>query len=251
MTKEDPCDNPNNMTTQTVNEMYIKKTLALAAVVLAVALNSADARAALVISFVDATVAPGGSGHVDVLVSSDGTDTFQNYFLDFVVGGPTHSAEPINFVASMSPAPQLLATDPGYIFLGDSAEVAFPFGVDTLVTNPATPFANDLINVADETFSGDDRKIASTDSNPLYLLARLNFEAPVNATIGSTYSVSLDEFTSVFVDSDELPIFDFTSSPGTITIGAAAVPEPSGVALLAIGSLTWLARRRRRRLHSR
>lgn len=234
--------------------LNFKQHLALAILIVATTIRtSSDSRADLIIAIPHVTVAPGASGFLDVLVSSDGTDSFQKYSLDFLVGGAPHAAAPINFVESspfpvVTPAPQLSATGPDYIFRGNSLEedpVLGLFGIDFVNDPPGGPTADDLIVVADETFDLLDRTIILADGN--FLLARLNFVAPLSATPGNVYDVSLDELNSVFADIDFAPTSIFSSNVGSITISAAAVPEPSSFAVLGCGVGCLLIHRRKKR----
>ena len=193
----------------------------------------------IIVTIPNVSVASGGSGFLDVLVSGSAMDGFQYFTLDFRVAGVAQAADPINFVRSVTPAPQLAATAPDYIFLGDSLEEDLMLGIDFV----GPPTADDLITVSDESFSGDDKTL-----NDTFLLARLNFVAPLSATPRNVYDVFLDF--GIFEDtSSAFPAF--SSNVGSITINAAAVPEPSSIALLAIGSVAWFCRRRRGRIESR
>jgi hypothetical protein len=203
------------------------------------------ATAALVVSIQHVSVAPGGSGSLDVLISSDSVvgDSFQNYFLDFTISGAAQAADPINFVPSILPAPQLFATSPDYIFLGNSAEAAAPIGLDSVSDQPGSPVANDLITVVDLTDSGSDRTITLADGD--FLLARLNFLAPLSATPGSVYNINL-EVTSFFEDiSFNQP--SFNSNIGSITVSAVAVPEPSSLGVILIAGVLVGIRKHRQR----
>lgn len=230
--------------------MYIKQCLnVVTAIVAATSMNGSSSRADLIITIPDVVVSPGGSGFLDVIVSSNGTDSFQNYFLDFSVNGPAQAASPINFVESAIPpisAPQVFESN--YIFFDDSAEAVSPIGIDFASESSLFPGTNDLINVMDETDSFADRTIALADGE--FLLARLNFVAPLNATPGNVYDVSLDfdpmdltEFLDEFGD----PVVFTPPSSGSITISAAAVPEPSTFAVMGCGLGCFLIHRRRKR----
>ena len=205
--------------------------------------------AALIISIPHVSVTPGGSGYLDVLVHSSTTDEFQNYFLQFSISGPSHPAEPLNFQPSALAAPQLFATNPDYVFLGDSAEASAPIGLD-YVSNPAgNPNADDVINVVDLTASGWDREINAADGP--FLLARLNFIAPLNATPGNIYDINMDVLESFFYFADinlsPQAIDPVNVNIGTIAIAPVAVPEPSTFAILATAGAGVVVRKLRRR----
>ena len=224
--------------------MNSTKLLTLATWMVAVLLlNCRVAHAGFDFTIPNVTVAPGESGVLDVLVSSNGMDSFQYYSLDFIVSGTAKDADPINFVESGLSAPQLTATNPDYIFLDDSVESIDPLlEVDFVDNQDGLVGPNDFINVSDATFSESDRAISSADGD--FLLARLNFVAPLSATPGNEYLVSLDF--GEFLNADGVPQ-PFASNDGIITISTTAVPEPSTLSMLTVGSLAWWGRRRRRR----
>ncbi len=232
----------------------LKNLHSLIAVIIAMVMAvhaSNSVTAGLMVSIPHVTIAPGGSGSLDVLISSDavGGDVFQNYFLDFTISGVAQAADPINFVASIITAPQLSAMAPDYIFLGDSAEFNAPIGIDSVSDQPGSPIANDLITVVDLTNSGLNRTIL-LGQGP-FLLARLNFLAPLTATPGNVYDINLEN-TSFFEDTG-LNQSAYASNIGSITISAAAVPEPGTIGAMAIAGLVagWRKFRQRKNLNSK
>ena len=216
-----------------------------------VVLQTSPTNAALIISIPHVSVTAGSAGHLDVLIhSNDGMGTFQNYYLQFTISGVAQTADPINFVASVLPAPQLFASapDPDYIFLGDSAEAATPIGLDSVSDQPGSPVADDLITVIDLTESGSDRPLMGLDN---YLLARLNFIAPLGATPGNIYDIKLDGLTSYFEDTNsariDVGLGTLSSNVGSITISPAAVPEPSTFFIMAMVGAGLVGRKLRHR----
>jgi hypothetical protein len=217
-------------------------------------ITSSSTRADLLLSIQDLTVVAGEASSVDVLVSSDSSDIFQNYFLDFTVDQPGF------FVESAIPAPQLTATEPDYIFLNDS----FIYENDSDPANNPTggpdlrlgiDSANDsgglsILTVCDQTFSFDDRAISTSDGS--FLLARLNFIAPT----AGTFEIELDTFTSGFFSTDdfgdefESAFIDEANSDLSFTVTAtmSAVPEPSSFGVLLMGIAAIATRRTRRRM---
>ena len=235
-----------------------KNLMILAAFVATISvLDSTSARAGFVVSISDVVVQPGGTGFLDVMIQSDSDtgDSLQSYFLDFFIEAEgAQLVAPINFVESDMPAPQLFESivdgaDKDYVFLDDSFEAEDPFGIDFVGNQDGlTTGPDDLITVSDETFSLLDRTIKDGDGD--FLLARLNFEVPVTAALGSVYQVSLDEFFSEFVNADgDLVDFEFTK--GSITIAPMfVIPEPASMGQMAFGSLLWLWGRRRKRVQA-
>jgi len=225
----------------------IRRVIAIFIATVMAILATSSTHAGVIVSISHVSVAPGGSGYLDVLIHSSGTDTFQNYFLQFTISGSAQAADPINFVASVLPAPQLFATSPDYIFLGDSAEATAPIGLDSVSDQPGSPIADDLITVVDLTDSGFDRTILFADGN--FLLARLNFIAPLSATPGNVYDINLDLSTSYFEDMmlNQQTIDPLNVNIGSITISSAVVPEPSTFALMAMVGAGVVGRKLRRR----
>ena len=228
------------------------KTLAVLALVVAAAANLSNAAADLIIEIPDITVGAGATSYLDVLVRSDSltSDSFQNYFLDFTLTR-SGAATAMNFLESAIPAPQLTATGPDYVLLGESLGEDVQIGIDFVAPLAGPPAADSLITVMDETFSTFERTITSADG--AFLLARLNFMAPIGALPGDEYLVELDTTTSVFSDFFLVESATYTPPPGdaaisgTITISAATVPEPSSFAALLTASMCAFAIRRRRR----
>ncbi|WP_145352782.1 hypothetical protein [Roseimaritima multifibrata] len=203
-------------------------------------LDTSESQAGLLITISDAEVAPGESGYVDVLVSSNADalnpDSFDSFLLFFSVNVVDHPVAPINFLESIGTAPQLSATSPDYIFLGHSG-----LFFETISDSPGPPVANDFIDVIDATDDFSVSSISSGDSP--FLLARLNFVSDPMATVGNFYEVSLDD---AFFDGGNLPDFA-VNSDARIYMVAAAVPEPSSLLIFTIAALAWTGHTRMRR----
>jgi hypothetical protein len=236
-----------------------KNLMILAAFVATISvLDSTNARAGFVVTIPHVVVQPGGTGFLDVMIRSDSGDgdSLQSYFLDFFIEADgVQLVAPINFVESDMQAPQLFESivdgaDRDYVFLDDSLKAEDPVGSIDFVGNQdgLTTGPNDLITVSDETESLLDRTINDGDGE--FLLARLNFEVPITAALGSVYQVSLDELFSEFVNADE-DLVDFEFTKGSITIAPMfVIPEPSSIGQMAFGSFLWLWGRRRKRFQA-
>lgn len=191
-------------------------------------------RADFVVTIQDAQIEPGSSGFVDVLIGSDAPLgdplNFFNFEFRISTAGVTH-------LEFMSPQPDPQLTDPGYVFFGDS-----------LAQNASLPVGNVFTVVTpNDTFIGGDTKDSPGDvlvtNNKL--LARLEVTA---ATVlppitGNTFSIQLVPSDNTFFADSDFNFIAFSSSPGTVTIGSTAIPEPGSFVLVALaGVLTAIAR---------
>jgi hypothetical protein len=213
------------------------------------------ARADLVVSIGSTSIAQGGTGSVDVLLSSTASsaspDLVNNLGFKLQITGPNE----LQFSSSQSFS---YLTNSQYVFFGDSTAQTsgIPGGVVM-----QTVYPNDTFSGSDSTSSANPVSLSS--SNTPVLLARLSLDAGIT-NAGDAYTISLvppsgngsmagnaSTFFDVFDFSTggETSAVPFTSTPGSVAI-TAPVPEPgslvyglSGLVLLA-GSVG--ANRRRR-----
>ena len=206
------------------------------------AIFSGPASAALIIRYGGNSITQGGTGILDVLISSDaagGTpdllDSFSGHFQIAPVGGAVSNG--VQF-ATVQAESQL--GNPAYVFSGDSLGEGggIPLGsVLTLVNN------NDTYIAGDGTVSGSGMPLSI--SSGTFLLFRLNLDATL-ANLGDQFTVSLinDGFTAF-----QNPVFANlsldTSSFDANTM--TAVPEPSSGIMLLLAALGVGIYRLRRR----
>lgn len=200
--------------------------------ILVVLACSAGCRGDLIIEVQDAQIPYGGSGYVDVLISSDSSDPLFAFSarMNITPGGSANGDlqfDAVPFDASTVTSPF------SYVFLGDSAgySVARPLPYEA--------------NVSDLTASSSDVTVGGTKR----LLARLavTHVGGTSAAVGETFSIVFDDTASVFLDSSSSRSLSSSGQDwtGTITI---VTPEPStGVVLLCAGAGVVLWRRRKRR----
>ena len=235
------------------NNIYIliwhrdmQRRLIITSFLIASIFTAASARGDLVIDVLDATIPAGGSGFVDVVIASTGSDDIAGYDYEFVLTPDTAVPGTLTSFTAPQPDPQL--ADPAYLFFGDSANVALGFGVGTVSTTTTTA---DTFTGSDATDSFADVAVTSTP----FLLASLEVEhvLPVGVdpatTVGDTFTLSLAGAT--FVDSF-FGTHTVTGLPGTVTLSAsmAAIPEPGTILFCSVALSAWGAtslRRRRRR----
>ncbi|MGO8900075.1 MAG: hypothetical protein ACLQU5_17235 [Isosphaeraceae bacterium] len=206
------------------------------------------ARADLVISLGSASVAQGGTGTVDVYVtstaSSQAPDLINNYGFQLQITNSgtdnTQLAFSVNqdfgYVSNTS-------LHPAYLFLGDSSAAQPP---PSSIGSPGqTVYPNDTFTGADSTFSGNPVSLSSGNT---YLLASLTITTLTGASpvVGDAFTIGLvptsgtgslfanpntyfDNFN--FGTGNEISATPFTSTSGTVNIVAAAVPvpEPSSI----------------------
>ncbi|MCX7399768.1 MAG: PEP-CTERM sorting domain-containing protein [Planctomycetales bacterium] len=202
----------------------------------------------------NASIAAGGTGFVDVWISSTGTDSLSSAAYEFkITGSATNGA--LEFSSSQLASEQ---GEPDYVFSPHIDPLNFFAARDTV--DPTRLLGGDSIASPGPT--------AITLGTTKQLLARLelvhNSGSPLNA-IGDQFTISLIN-TNPLTPSDPLydPLADsslflddnFTalsiaplsfSGSGTISITSAAVPEPGTFAALGLAAFAGGVRHLRRR----
>lgn len=193
------------------------------------------ARAAFVISIGSTSIPRGGTGSLDVMLSStaiaSSPDQLNNLAFTLQITGPNE----LQFSPTQSSS---YLNSSQYIFFGDSTDqnTSSPGG-----TVKTTTYANDTFVGTDSTFSGN--PVSLTAASSPVLLASLSFNAAIT-NVGDKYTISLSPPTgngsmsssaSTFFDvinfstGAETSAVPFTGTPGTVTITAATVPEPASI----------------------
>jgi hypothetical protein len=201
------------------------------------------ARAGFVISIGNTSVPHGGTGSVDVLLSSTASaaspDQLNNLAFQLQITGPNE----LQFSPTQSFS---YLNSSQYVFSGDSTdqETSSPGGSVTTTT-----YANDTFAGSDSTFSNNPVSLSAASGS--LLLARLSLDTAIT-NVGDSYTISLippsgngsmSSSTSTFFDvfdfstGAETSAIPFTSTPGTVTISALTVPEPGSI----VSGLTGLA----------
>jgi hypothetical protein len=202
--------------------------LLAALIVVAAALGTgASCRAELVIVAPNVSVAPGSSGEFDVLITSTGGS--------FNVASDTVELS-LTGLSGVSFTGVSIATVTPYIYGANSATTegsAFTFS-----TFPGTQF-----ETFDFLFPSGAATIGSGES---FGLVNVQYSVAADAVLGATGALSLGPDTSLADASGNTVAF--TASNGSITV--SAIPEPSSVALLAIGCGAVAARSARKRRNS-
>ena len=202
---------------------------AFAFAIILLGLTATPARADLAISLSNTTVAPGGTGTMDITVTSNSSDTLSAFGLELLI---TPVGTPTSLLQFTSSQPDF-SGNPNYVFVGESA-----LGPAFWSTPPAYP--NDTIFGGDINSSG--QGYVTITGTPL--LATVQFQAPPGATPGDMFQISLGNdrnFTYFQYDQNPLDLLKYTSTPGTVTIGTSvAVPEPSTLPIVVLCGLSGL-----------
>lgn len=220
-------------------------------------LAATQASGAIIISVGNATLNAGGTGSVDVFISGATDDTLGRFGYEFNISGATPANGDLQFKPSFfigSPLNPLTQTNSeqglgNYVFAGDTDPINFSASLGSGGTDPLTLVGGDSLAIATDVL------IDGTRPFPI-LLARLELQH-VGPFLGPSqqFTIALNTASlSTLFDRDWDPgtpnnydnLLQISATPGTITVNsAAAVPEPSSVALLAIGSIAAVLRRRR------
>jgi hypothetical protein len=223
-------------------------------------------RAGLIISIESASVAQGGTGTVDVLVTStasSGTpDLINNYGFQLQITNNGTDNTQLAFSANQDFGYISNASrNPAYLFLGDSSAAQPP---PSSIGSPGqTVYPSDTFTGADSTFSGNP---VSLSSGTTYLLASLTVTTLTGAApvVGDAFTISLvptsgtgsmSPNTNTFFDNfdfnngSEISATPFTSTSGTVSIVSSAVPEPTSIISGLTALLVLAGYRGVRRLH--
>lgn len=216
-------------------------------------LAATQASGAIMISVGNASLNAGGTGSVDVFISGDPGDTLGSFGYEFNITGAVPANGDLQFKPSYfngSPLDPLTQTNSeqglgNYVFAGDTHPDNFSANLGSGGTDPLTLVGGDAL------LAGNDVSINGT-----FLLARLELQH-VGPFLGPSqqFTISLNTAsTSTELDRDfdagtlnSYTGAEISATSGTITVNsAAAVPEPSSVALFAIGTIAAVLRKKRR-----
>jgi hypothetical protein len=216
------------------------------------------ARASFIIEIGSTSILKGGTGTIDVSIvstaSSATPDLLNNYAFELLISGP-HDLQFSN------PPSTAYAANSKYVFFGDTA------GVSASVSSKNA--TNDTLDTSDSTATGNPVSLSS--ANTPVLLATISLSAPTNSVnVGDSYTISLvppsgngsiagnpptffDFFN--FDTGGENSAVPFTSTPGTVRITQASVPEPASiisglVGLAFLSGLHGMRRLRRSKDHA-
>jgi hypothetical protein len=194
----------------------------------------------VIVEVQDVTLAAGGSGFVDVLISSDAADAVESFFLSLVITDPNSHAVNGALEFDIEANQPNISTDASYVLFGDS----FSYTVDRdYDVDPLT------LSVDDFSVSGTGTVLSATKK----LLARVAIThtligAASNAW-GNSFTIGDDSLTAFYDDlGNPLTISGSSTLSGTVYI---ATPEPSSLLLLGAGAMGFVYRIRQRRLSQR
>jgi hypothetical protein len=197
---------------------------------------AANARADLIVTGGNATVAPNSTVSFPFYITSDGpTDNLQSFQLQLQITTLTGTSF-LQFTSAQAD-PYANTT---YVFYGNSfgQDFALPFYGDPYTTN--TP--NDSIVGGDST--NDDTNVTITSSTE-YFLGLVQVQSANGATPGDSFQIALvpsagSVSSSTYFQDADGDYNPFTSTPGVVTV--VPVPEPSPFAFASLGLLAIGAR---------
>ena len=191
---------------------------------------------------VDSTsITVGGSGTVDVWVYSNGGDVNVSGFdFDFFIDSGVMNVGSLVFSAD-----QVLneVANPDYIFFGEGDPLAVP-------GDPAIEIQGGDLNLGADGFAilgADPRLLVQLDVKHV-----LPGGTDLSLALGDSFTINPNfagGFFGFYDNADPanlIPIDETLSFGGTITMSAAAVPEPGTFAALVLGAAAWAGVRHRR-----
>lgn len=210
--------------------------LSVAACCMLMSIASGD----IIISIESKTITAGSANeYVDVFIEGDPGDTLGQFGYQFDITGANASSGDLQFQAVQSLSEQGIATPFPYVFF----DFPDPVAINSQPLNDTTLTGGDVVGLPANSVSIDGK----------FLLARLELQHVGPFNPGSyDFNISLNTTSlSTFFDRDVFSNFytsgQISATSGTITVNAAAVPEPSSMALLAVSGLAAVVRHRRRK----
>ena len=203
---------------------------------------AAPAQADLVIDIAETTVPSGDPGTLNIYLQSttgSSADAIDDYSLALTITGPNQ----LNFIAGGSTS---YLGDANYLFSGDS------YDANNLSTSPpysipmGYPSPGPTVVIGD--YSNDFNPVIPSMSPDRTLLASLPiFAEATNPKEVYTVQVANASFSNLVSTDPNYTSPNFTISGGTITVVAAAVPEPASIvcgmtALVLLASFSQLDR---------
>ncbi len=200
----------------------------------------------LVISVQDTSVVQGGTGTVDVFLTSTASsqtpDLMNNYAFQLQITNNGSDNTQLAFAANQNFGYiSNTGLNPPYVFLGDSFDAQSP--VSPVGSVGQTAYPNDTFTGADSTFSGNPVSLSSDNT---YLLTSVTVTSATGAPamLGDSFTISLQPIAGTgsllanpntyfdnfnFDTGTELSATEFTSMSGTVNIVGSAVPEPASI----------------------
>lgn len=213
----------------------------------AICLAQTQARGDLVITVGNATLTSGGTGFVDVMITGGLSDRLGRFGYEFLIGGAIAANGDLQFAAMQLSTEQ---NSPKYVFFNNTDPDSFTAVRGSGGADPLALVGGDIVGPAPPMVPLDDVPIHGT-----FLLARLELQH-VGPFLGPSHDFTivlnktslLTEFDKDF-DSGTMNNYDkmtqVTALAGTITVNAAAVPEPTSTVFLLLVCIGGIAVRRR------
>jgi hypothetical protein len=207
-------------------------------------LTASHASAVFVISLSNVNLAPGGTGTMDIYVTSTTAYTLSDFSLGLQirpVGNPTSLLQ----FSMTQPTPTFGSAS--YVFAGQSFDQ--DFGIPYWGLPTTTSYPKDTITGGDSADSTVGAGFVSIGASLSTFIGAVQFTAPMGATAGDQFQISLiNSGLTEFDDENGNPLsITFPSTGGVVTITPSVVPEPSSlvITLTGLGGLlgAWGLRR--------
>ncbi len=212
----------------------------LVAVSTVLLLSIAPAKADFQISISSGTIAPGGNLLLEIGIASDTPPQDLSEF-DLILEITPLSAAPGSSLIFVDGQSETFLDEADYIFAGTSESIA----EDLPSTQNNSGSAITLYDLSIDSL-GDPMNVPVTSGHLLATvdLGHLLGGASPAATAGDQYAVNVG-LASFFSD-ENVADLEFSSTPGVVTVGAVAIPEPAAATMLMLATCGVVLQRRRR-----
>jgi PEP-CTERM motif len=206
-------------------------------------LPASHASAGFVVNLSNVNVGPGGTGTMNITVTSTTAYTLSSFGLELQIAPIGTPTSVLQFDPSMA-QPTAPFGNGNYVFHGNSFDQDFstPFW--------SVPNSNPMLTAVGGDMDDSGSGYVSIGASTTAFLAAVQFAAPAGATLGDQFQISLvnnPNFT-YFDDLNGNPLAGgYSMTGGVVTVASSVVPEPSSlvITLSGLGGLlgAWCGRR--------
>jgi hypothetical protein len=202
-----------------------------ASVTVLLGLTASHASAGFVVNLSNVNVGPGGTGTMDIIVTSTTAYTLSSFGLELQIAPIGTPTSVLQFNPSMM-QPTAPFGSGNYVFQDNSFDQDFstPFW--------SVPDSNPMLTAVGGDMNDSGSGYVSIGASLPMFLAAVQFAVPAGATLGDQFQISLvnDPSFTYFDDlNGNLLVGGYSMTGGVVTVAPSVVPEPSSLVITLSG----------------